>query len=88
MRSTIRFRKGRTEPPCKAGGIDCIRREVGCRSECEAWKAWEKVHAQEIEEINRKKANERALLDVTAGRGERKRKAAQRDYEERERRTK
>ena len=37
----------RTKPPCKASGVDCPRRHVGCQSECEAFRKWQEIHKQE-----------------------------------------
>lgn len=38
-----------TLPPCKPDGIDCPRRYIGCRAECEAWHEWLCVHEKEVE---------------------------------------
>ncbi len=35
------------KPPCKVNGVDCLRRYVGCQSECEAYHEWLAVHAAE-----------------------------------------
>ena len=77
MRSTIIFRKGRTEPPCKAGGIDCIRREVGCRSDCEAWQKHEAIHEAEREEIRKKKKAESDATEFAINRPLRRRRTEQ-----------
>lgn len=37
----------RTKPPCKASGVDCTKRHVGCQSECEEFIKWQAVHAKE-----------------------------------------
>lgn len=44
-------------PPCfdEATRTDCPKRCVGCRADCPEWKAWEKVHAEETEEIRIKR---------------------------------
>lgn len=44
-------------PPCfdEATRTDCPRRYVGCRADCPEWQAWEKVHAEETEEIRIKR---------------------------------
>lgn len=46
-----------TRPPCfdEATRTDCPKRHVGCRAECPEWQAWEKVHAEETEEIRNKR---------------------------------
>lgn len=46
-----------TRPPCfdEATRTDCPRRCVGCRADCQEWQAWEKVHAEETEEIRNKR---------------------------------
>lgn len=77
-----------TKPPCfnEQTRTDCPRRYVGCRDECEDWRKWERIHAQETKQIKRRKECERAYMEVSAGFAERSRRAAQRDYEERKRR--
>ena len=47
----ISIHKGRTNSPCK----DCNGHSETCRSNCQAWKDWEKVHEKERAEINKKK---------------------------------
>lgn len=37
----------RTKPPCKASGVDCTKRHVGCQSECEEFIKWQAVHEKE-----------------------------------------
>lgn len=49
--SGINIHKGRTNSPCKG----CDGHSETCRSACEKWKEWEKVHAQERAAINKKK---------------------------------
>ena len=44
-----------TRPPCIVDGIECQKRRVGCRRSCEAWQKWEKLHAEEKAEIDRKR---------------------------------
>lgn len=46
-----------TRPPCfdEATRTDCPKRHVGCRADCPEWQAWEKVHAEETEEIRIKR---------------------------------
>ena len=37
-----------TKPPCKTpDGIDCPRRYIGCRAECEEYHKWLEIHAEE-----------------------------------------
>ena len=35
--------------PCKVNGIECARRRVGCRTDCEAYQEWLAVHKAELE---------------------------------------
>lgn len=46
-----------TRPPCfdEATRTDCPRRYVGCRADCPEWQEWERVHAEETEEIRIKR---------------------------------
>lgn len=37
----------RTKPPCKANGVDCQHRAVGCHAHCEAYQEWQALHEQE-----------------------------------------
>jgi len=48
---SISIHKGRTNSPC----FECKDHSGTCRSGCEKWKEWEKVHAKEREAINKKK---------------------------------
>ena len=38
-----------TKPPCKVDGVECNKRYVGCRAECEVWHEWLAVHSEEKE---------------------------------------
>ena len=40
-----------TLPPCKPDGINCPRRYIGCKSECEKWHEWLVIHAKETEAL-------------------------------------
>lgn len=46
-----------TKPPCRNDETleDCPKRRVGCRAECEQWKQFEKIHAEELEHIRQKR---------------------------------
>ena len=44
-------------PPCKPDGIDCPRRYIGCRAECEEYHKWLAVHDEEKEKQRRNKFN-------------------------------
>ena len=44
-----------TCPPCKTDGIECPRRYIGCRAECEAYHKWLTIHEQELEQMRSKK---------------------------------
>lgn len=46
-----------TKSPCydETTRTDCPKRHVGCRAECPEWQAWERVHAEETEEIRIKR---------------------------------
>lgn len=36
----------RTKPPCKASGVDCPRRAVGCHAGCEEYQKWQENKEQ------------------------------------------
>ena len=36
-----------TLPPCKPNGVECPRRYIGCRAECEEYHKWLEIHAEE-----------------------------------------
>jgi len=36
-----------TLPPCKPDGIECPRRYIGCRAECEEYHKWLEIHEAE-----------------------------------------
>jgi hypothetical protein len=44
-----------TRPPCKPDGIDCPRRYVGCKAECEEWHEWLAAHERELAQIRAQK---------------------------------
>lgn len=46
-----------TLPPCKPDGIDCPRRYIGCRAECEEYNKWLAIHDEEKEKQRRNKFN-------------------------------
>ena len=39
----------REKPPCKVDGIDCPKRYVGCKAECDDWQKWLAAHNAEME---------------------------------------
>lgn len=51
--NNVVWKTGMTRPPCNDGEHDCPNRRVGCRSGCEAWQAWEKLHAEEREALQK-----------------------------------
>jgi len=38
-----------TIPPCKPNGIECPRRYIGCRAECEEYHKWMAKHEEECD---------------------------------------
>lgn len=68
-----------TKPPCKTpDGIDCPRRYIGCRAECEAYHEWLAKHEAEKERAQKNKHNE--ADDFLIGQQERVKRARHRDY--------
>ena len=52
-----------TKPPCydTDTNTDCPERHVGCKGECERWKKWIDIHAQEKDQQDRKKMEIRSV---------------------------
>ena len=46
-----------TLPPCKPDGIECPRRYIGCRAECEEYHKWLAIHDAEKEKQQQNKSN-------------------------------
>lgn len=67
-----------TKPPCKPDGIDCPRRYIGCRAECEEYHKWLAIHDEEKEKQRRNKLN--PADDFLIGQQARVKKARHRDY--------
>lgn len=67
-----------TLPPCKPDGMDCPRRYIGCRAECEEYHKWLAIHDTEKEKQRRNKLNpaDDFLIEQQA----RVKKARHRDY--------
>ena len=67
-----------TLPPCKTDGIECSRRYIGCRAECEEYHKWLAIHEEEKEKQRRNKFNpaDDFLIEQQA----RVKKARHRDY--------
>ena len=77
---------GRARPPCGGPGVACEKRRVGCRRECEAWKKYEAVHAEERETARRKRDAERDVEDFMVKSWDRARMSGRIKYEARKRR--
>ena len=67
-----------TKPPCKTNGIDCARRYVGCRAECEEYHRWLTIH--EAEKERRKQDVGNPADDFLIAQQERIKRAKHRDY--------
>ena len=66
------------KPPCKVDGIDCPRRYIGCRAECEEYHKWLAIHDEEKEKQRRNKSN--PADDFLIGQQARVKRARHRDY--------
>jgi putative transposon-encoded protein len=68
------------KPPCKVDGIDCPRRYIGCRAECEEYHNWLAKHDEEKAQI--KAARDKYIMaeEVLIKQTERVKKARHRDY--------
>ena len=71
----------RAKPPCKADGIECERRYIGCHAECEKWHEYLAAHQAEKEMILRKKRTENDANAFMIEQGDRNRRANQAKYE-------
>ena len=67
-----------TLPPCKPDGIECPRRYIGCRAECEEYHKWLAIHDEEKEKQRRNKFN--SADDFLIEQQARVKKARHRDY--------
>lgn len=81
--NNVVWKTGMTRPPCNDGEHDCPNRRVGCRSGCEAWKAWEKLHAEEREALQKKRMSNMDADDFMVERGKRRRSLTMTRYRER-----
>jgi len=55
-----------TRPPCKTDGIDCPRRYIGCRAECDEWHKWLAIHERELEQIRASKNEHHEYYEYSA----------------------
>ena len=69
-----------TLPPCKPDGIDCPRRYIGCRAECEEYHKWLAKHDEERAQIKAARDKYMMAEEVMIKRTERVKKARHRDY--------
>lgn len=60
-----------TPNPCYKDNKDCEHRCVGCRSTCQDWKDWEKIHAKEVAEIREKRRTDIGVCCFLADRDKR-----------------
>lgn len=67
-----------TKPPCKINGIECPRRYIGCRAECEDYHKWLVKH--EAEKERRKLDVGNQADDFLIMQKERVKRARHRDY--------
>ena len=72
----------RTKPPCYIPEVDadCPNRRSGCKSTCEEWKKWEIIHKAEVEQEQKKRAQERNLNSFEYEQPKRMEKARHREY--------
>lgn len=66
------------KPPCKVDGIECPRRYIGCRAECEEYHNWLAIHDVEKEKRRQNKVN--PADDFLIEQQERVKKVRHRDY--------
>ena len=58
-------------PPCKINGIECEKRYIGCRAECEEYHKWLAKHEAEKEQERKAKSDEIAIDTFLATKGKR-----------------
>lgn len=70
----------RVQPPCKVNGVECDRRYVGCRADCDKWNEYLVAHEAEKEQIRRNRDKYMAAEDFLITQSLRVRQARHRDY--------
>ena len=70
----------RTKPPCYGDGKGCADRHVGCHADCQAYKDWQAVHADETSRARRNKHTSIEVDTVLSAQGKRKKQAYIREY--------
>lgn len=61
------------KPPCNKDGIPCMRRKVGCQSDCPDMKVYQMMHALELNEKKKlQDANDTTARSVERMRGRKK----------------
>lgn len=53
-----------TKPPCKVNGVECQKRYIGCRAECEQYHEWLAKHEAERQNEYNYKHNEATAMIV------------------------
>ena len=76
----------KTMPPCKVDGVECGKRYIGCRAECEVYHQWLAVHNEEVEAERAAKAREMDIADFEGKRYLRKKLDTQRKLDTKRRR--
>ena len=76
------------KPPCydEQTHTDCSKRRVGCKSDCPEWKEWDRVHADEIETIRRKRDEYDRVENFLSNQNKRVQMATRREKARRNRR--
>lgn len=74
------------KPPCKTpDGIDCPKRYIGCRAECDAYHEWLAKHEAEKELIRKNREKEWAVDGFLAGQKKRDQQAYWREQQKNKR---
>jgi hypothetical protein len=60
-----------TIPPCKPNGIECPRRYIGCRAECEEYHKWLAKHDEECDRERQRKHAENDADSFSIDQGKR-----------------
>ena len=63
-----------TRPPCKRDGVECQKRYIGCRTECEQYHEWLTKHEVERQNEREYKSDEaKAMIINSCIKGRRRR---------------
>lgn len=54
------------KPPCKVDGVECPKRYIGCRAECEQYHEWLAKHEVELQNAREYKSDEAKAMIINS----------------------